>query len=167
MCDMIVFMHCIPANTKPQSCVKSWLCLISIQFIHMPSRISWLLFTTIDHQVHLRASPGVYFPHRFLAAGKHLHQEIHVQIVQIQKGGSGSTFYLTACLCFLGNGTLEGFFHWSKPSQPRSLVPSKEGGGPVNKPQSGGDTIPTVNPIPSHPIPSHIAVVAQKVKVQC
>ena len=37
MCDMIVFMHCIPANTKPQSCVKSWLCLNSIWFTHMPS----------------------------------------------------------------------------------------------------------------------------------
>ena len=30
MCDKIVFMHCIPANTKPQSRVKSWLCLKSI-----------------------------------------------------------------------------------------------------------------------------------------
>ena len=28
--------------------------------------------------------------------------------------------------------TLEGIFRWSKPSQPRSLVPSKEGGGPEN-----------------------------------
>ena len=37
MCDKIVFMHCIPANTKPQSCVKSWLCLKSIWFTHMPS----------------------------------------------------------------------------------------------------------------------------------
>ena len=37
MCDKIVFMHCIPANTKPQSCVKSWLCLNSIWFTHMPS----------------------------------------------------------------------------------------------------------------------------------
>ena len=68
-------------------------------------------------------------------------------------GSLGFTFLQTALSCFHSNGTLEAIFHWSKPSQPRSLVPSKEGGGPVNNPQSGGDTIPTANPIPSHTSP--------------
>ena len=64
MCDGIVFMHCIPSSTEPQSCVKSWLCF-DINLVHayaiLISRTSWLLFLTIDYQVHLRASLGVYF----------------------------------------------------------------------------------------------------------
>ena len=66
MCDGIVFMHCIPSSTEPQSCVKSWLCF-DINLVHayaiLISRTSWLLFLTIDYQLHLRASLSVYsFP---------------------------------------------------------------------------------------------------------
>ena len=42
---------------------------------------------------------------------------------------------------------------FSKPL--RSLVLYKEGAGPANNHYSDGDTIHTVNPIPSHPIPSN------------
>ena len=66
-------IHALYSSKYQASEPRQKLVVFEINLVHtyaIPlSRTSWLLFTTINHQVHLRASPGVYLPPRFLAAG--------------------------------------------------------------------------------------------------
>ena len=66
-------------------------------------------------------------------------------------GSLGLHFLSNCCLCFHANGNLGGDFPLDQPPLPRSSRPSEEKGGPLDNPQSGGNTTTDSksNPIPA------------------